>query len=304
MIAFRVVIILCACSFLAASLNVFTRFFGKTIGPPRPVQRREVVIIGSGPAGATAAIYSARAMLKPLQISGYNAGGQLMLTSDVENFPGYRNAITGPDLMDDLMHQAKKFGTEVWQTDVTRVDFSKRPFILSMQNCTVLADAVIISTGANSIWLNAKREGEFQGKGISTCATCDGFLFRDKCVVVIGGGDSAMEEANFLSRFAKKVTIVHRRDTFRASKIMLERARANPKIHFVCNAEVQSWLGENEVLSGLTYKDTVTGEEHKVYHIYSNRRIIIQIVNIVPVGFRLTVKVHLSRSVTNPTRPS
>eukprot|EP00598_Pedospumella_elongata_P004271 CAMPEP_0184977114 /NCGR_PEP_ID=MMETSP1098-20130426/7864_1 /TAXON_ID=89044 /ORGANISM="Spumella elongata, Strain CCAP 955/1" /LENGTH=256 /DNA_ID=CAMNT_0027500065 /DNA_START=131 /DNA_END=897 /DNA_ORIENTATION=+ len=203
-------------------------------------------------------------MLKPLQISGYNAGGQLMLTSDVENFPGYRNAITGPDLMEDLMHQAKKFGTEVWQTDVTRVDFSKRPFILSMQNCTILADAVIISTGANSIWLNAKREAEFQGKGISTCATCDGFLFRDKCVVVIGGGDSAMEEANFLSRFAKKVTIVHRRDTFRASKIMLERARANPKIHFVCNAEVQSWLGENEVLSGLTYKDTVTGEEQKI----------------------------------------
>ena len=187
-----------------------------------------------------------------------------MLTSDVENFPGYRNPITGPDLIEDLNHQAKKFGTEVWQTDVVDVDFSKKPYMLTLHNCTILADAVIISTGANSMWLNAQRESDFQGKGISTCATCDGYLFRDKRVVVVGGGDSAMEEANFLSRFAKTVTIVHRSSTFRASKIMLERARSNPKVHFLCNAQVVAWRGEGEVLSGLTYKDTVTGVEHKV----------------------------------------
>jgi len=145
------------------------------------------------------------------------------------------------------------------------VDFSKSPFILTLHNCTVLADAVIISTGANSIWLNAAREADFQGKGISTCATCDGYLFRDKRVVVVGGGDSAMEEANFLSRFAKTVTIIHRSSTFRASKIMLERARSNPKVHFVCNAQVVAWRGEGDVLSGLTYKDTVTGVEHQVF---------------------------------------
>mmetsp|Transcript_12394 Transcript_12394/g.20763 ORF Transcript_12394/g.20763 Transcript_12394/m.20763 type:complete len:365 (-) Transcript_12394:111-1205(-) len=225
---------------------------------------RQVVIIGSGPAGATASIYTARAMLKPLQISGYNFGGQLMLTSDVENFPGYRTAVTGPDLIDDLSQQAKSFGSESWQTDVTEVDFSKRPFTLTVANGTITADAVIIASGANALWLHADREKEFQGKGISTCATCDGFLFRGESVVVVGGGDSAMEEANFLTRFAKKVTIVHRRDSFRASKIMLERAQKNPKIEFLCNARIERWEGSNGVLSGLQYIDTVSGTKHQL----------------------------------------
>lgn len=201
----------------ALSKSIFQTFFGKLSS--RDIVKREVVIIGSGPAGSTAAIYSARALLRPLQIAGYNAGGQLMLTSDVENFPGYRNAITGPDLIEDLSHQAKKFGTDIWQTDVVKVDFSKRPFRLTLKNCTVISDVVILSTGASAIWLGAENEAAFQGKGISTCATCDGYLFRDQSVVVIGGGDSAMEEASFLSRFAKQVTIIHRRDNFRASKV-------------------------------------------------------------------------------------
>ena len=264
MIFFKLFILLFSCTTCSALKGIFSRFFAKHKGPPKPVLRREVVIIGSGPAGNTAAIYTGRALLKPLQISGYNAGGQLMLTSDVENFPGYRTAITGPDLIEDLSHQASKFGTEIWQTDVLKVDFSKRPYILTLQNCTVVTEAVILSTGANSIWLNADRESDFQGKGISTCATCDGFLFRDKCVVVIGGGDSAMEEAVFLTRFARSVTIIHRSESFRASKIMLERARANPKIKFVCNAQVLRWQGEGDVLSGLTYRDLQTGEQLQV----------------------------------------
>lgn len=205
---------------LVYSKSVFQKFFGK-LSPRRDVVHREVVIIGSGPAGSTAAIYTARALLKPLQIAGYNAGGQLMLTSDVENFPGYRSAITGPELIDDLSQQARKFGTDIWQTDVLKVDFSKRPFKLTLKNCTVLSEAVILSTGASAIWLGAENEAEFQGKGISTCATCDGYLFRDQSVVVIGGGDSAMEEASFLTRFAKQVTVIHRSDTFRASKVLL-----------------------------------------------------------------------------------
>lgn len=184
-------------------------------------QYRKVVIIGSGPAGLTSSIYTARALLKPLQIAGYNTGGQLMLTSDVENFPGYNIPITGPELVDDLTQQAKKFGTEIWQLDCIKVNFTEQPFKIFVKNCTVLADTVIISTGANAIWLNAENELEFQGKGISTCATCDGYLFRNKSVIVLGGGDSAMEEANFLTRFAREVTIVHRSESFRASKVLL-----------------------------------------------------------------------------------
>ena len=180
---------------------------------------RKVVIIGSGPAGSTAAIYSARAMLNPLQIAGFNYGGQLMLTTDVENFPGYRSAITGPELIDDLNFQARKFGSEIWQTDVLSIDFSQKPFAMKLHNCTITADAIILSTGANAVWLGADQETEFMGRGISTCATCDGYLFRDQTVIVIGGGDSAMEEANFLSRFAKEIIIVHRRSSFRASKV-------------------------------------------------------------------------------------
>lgn len=257
-------VILSICFSLTHSRSLFGGFFGKGFQAWSKKQHRKVVIIGSGPAGSTAAIYAARALLEPLQISGYNAGGQLMLTTDVENFPGYRDPITGPDLIEDLNQQAKKFGTEVWQSDVIEVDFKKRPFTLKLHNCSLTADAVIISTGANAVWLGAENEAEFQGKGISTCATCDGFLFRGQTVVVIGGGDSAMEEANFLSRFAKEVIVVHRRDSFRASKIMLERARRNPKVKFLLNAAVVKWLGSDGVLSGLVYQDTVTGKTVEV----------------------------------------
>jgi thioredoxin reductase (NADPH) len=203
-------------------MSLFNRLFKFGAASKKTVkvtEHREVVIIGSGPAGSTAAIYTARALLKPLQIAGYNYGGQLMLTSDVENFPGYRKAVTGPELIEDLTHQATKFGTDIWYADVIKVDFKKRPFLLTLHNCTVTADSVIISTGANAQWLGADKEEEFKGRGISTCATCDGYLFRDERVVVVGGGDSAMEEANFLSRFAREVTIIHRSDSFKASKV-------------------------------------------------------------------------------------
>lgn len=187
-----------------------------------------------------------------------------MLTTDVENFPGYRDPVTGPELIEDLSHQARRFGAEIWQTDVVSVDFRKRPFVLKLHNGTVTADSVIISTGANAMWLGAEREEEFMGRGISTCATCDGYLFRDQTVVVIGGGDSAMEEANFLARFAKRVIVVHRSHTFKASKIMLERTRRNRKVSFLMDAEVVRWTGEKGVLSGLVYRDTVTGQTAQV----------------------------------------
>lgn len=204
---------------LGSYINTNTTDIKQGIVKDKKVIHRDVVIIGSGPAGLTASIYTARALLKPLQIAGYNAGGQLMLTSDVENFPGYKDAISGPDLINDLTNQARKFGTDIWQLDCDRVNLSKRPFEVIVKNCTITANALIISTGANALWLGADREVEFQGRGISTCATCDGYLFRDKSVVVVGGGDSAMEEANFLTRFARDVTIVHRREHFRASKV-------------------------------------------------------------------------------------
>ena len=228
---------------------------------------RDVVIIGSGPSGCTAAIYAGRALLRPLVVAGYAAGGQLMLTSDVENFPGYREPVTGPEMMDDLKVQATRFGAEFWQTNVQTVDFSTRPFKINIVNGTVYAKTVIISTGAEAIWLNAKDEESFKGKGISTCATCDGYMFRNKPVVVIGGGDSAMEEANFLTRFASSVTIVHRRATFRASKVMLERARKNAKITFLTNKKVIHWFGkEKDVLSGLKICDAETGEGEEDIH--------------------------------------
>eukprot|EP01036_Dinobryon_divergens_P027038 gene27038-35747_t len=222
---------------------------------------REVVIIGSGPSGCTAAIYTARALLRPLLLAGYTSGGQLMLTSDVENFPGYRTPVTGPELMEDLFFQASRFGAEIWRMDCLKLDLSRRPFEVRTANGTVFAKAVIISTGAEALWLQAPDEERFRGKGISTCATCDGFLFRNKCVVVIGGGDSAMEEANFLTRFAKKVTVIHRNKNFRASKIMLQRARDNPKITLEVNKRVNKWLGNETtgLLSGVELVDTSTG---------------------------------------------
>ena len=228
------------------------------------VDVRDVVIIGSGPAGCTAAIYTARAMLRPLVIAGYQSGGQLMLTSDVENFPGYSEAIAGPMLMDDLMTQAQKFGAEFWRTDCKTVDFSCYPFKIQTHNCTVSARVVILSTGAEAIWLGADREEEFKGKGISTCATCDGYLFREKDVCVVGGGDSAMEEANFLTRFARSVTILHRRSTFRASKVMLQRAIDNSKIRMKTDVQVVNWEGDNGILTGVKLKSHVDGTEEMV----------------------------------------
>jgi thioredoxin reductase (NADPH) len=177
------------------------------------------VIIGSGPAGYTAAIYSSRAMLHPIMIAGYNSGGQLMLTSEIENFPGYSEAVSGQDLMLSLSNQAKKFGTQILQMDCLKANLSTRPFELLTSSGVIRSKSVIISTGANALWLNAKNEEFYKGKGISTCATCDGFFFRNKSVVVVGGGDSAMEEASFLTRFASDVTLIHRKDSFKASKV-------------------------------------------------------------------------------------
>lgn len=223
--------------------------------PKKPVIDRQVVIIGSGPAGCTAAIYTGRALLEPLVLAGYNAGGQLMLTSDVENFPGYAIAPSGPELMDDLMSQASKFGAEFWRTDCKHINTTTYPYEITTHNSTILAKSIIISTGAQSLWLDAEREDDFKGKGISTCATCDGYLFKDKPVVVIGGGDSAMEEANFLTRFASHVTLIHRRDTFRASKLMLQRVWNNPKIRILPFRQVVRWHGKDGILAGVTVQD-------------------------------------------------
>ena len=202
----------------------------------------DVVIIGSGPAGFTAAIYAARANLKPLlfegQVKGGQPGGQLMLTTEVENYPGFPQGILGPEMMELFRKQAERFGTELVREDVSEVDFSKRPFRVKAGDREVLAKSVIISTGASANWLNIPSEKALQGYGVSACATCDGFFFKNKEVVVVGGGDSALEEASFLTKFATKVTLVHRRHELRASKIMQERAMKNPKIAFIWDSEV------------------------------------------------------------------
>ena len=225
---------------------------------------RNVVIVGSGPAGLTAALYAARADLEPLVIEGLAAGGQLMQTTEVENFPGFPDGRMGPELMMDFRKQAEKFGTEFMTQDVTSVDLSNgSPFTIEVGSETLQARTIIISTGATARWLGLENEQRLIGKGVSACATCDGFFFRDRELLVVGGGDSAMEEAMFLTKFAAKVTVVHRREELRASKIMQDRAMANDKITFMWNTEVTDVLGE-DALTGVVLRDTTTGETREM----------------------------------------
>jgi thioredoxin reductase (NADPH) len=220
----------------------------------------DVIIIGSGPAGYTSAIYAARANLSVLMLQGYQVGGQLMLTSDVENYPGFEEGILGPPMMEKFEEQARRFGAEMIPEDVISVDFSKRPFTVTTDSGEYQARTIIISTGASAKWLGLPSEQRLQGRGVSACATCDGFFFKNKDVAVIGGGDTAMEEAIFLTRYANHVTVIHRRDALRASKIMQDRAFKNPKISFIWDTEVTEVLGENE-LTGLRLHNVKTDEE-------------------------------------------
>ena len=221
---------------------------------------RNVIVIGGGPAGYTAALYAARANLEPLVIEGFNWGGQLMITSDVENYPGYADGVMGPAMMQDFRRQAERFGAGFVTDDVTRVDFSQRPFRIWVGDDEYRAESVIVATGASARQLGLPSEQLLQGRGVSYCATCDAAFFRDKVVAVVGGGDSAMEEALFISRFASKVIVVHRREEFRASPIMVDRARSSEKIEFVLNTVVEEVLGEGKVM-GVRVVDTVTGAE-------------------------------------------
>ncbi len=219
-----------------------------------------VIIIGSGPAGLTAAIYAARAELKPLVLAGQKPGGQLMDTTEVENFPGFINGIMGPELMDNMTKQAERFGTVILPESASEVNFKQQPFSVKTEKGEYLAKSVIVATGATANWLGLANEQRLRGKGVSACATCDGFFFKGKDVAVIGGGDSTMEEASFLTKFANKVYIVHRRDEFKASKIMLKRCQDNPKISFITNVTVTDVLGETSV-EGLKIKDNAAGTE-------------------------------------------
>ena len=221
---------------------------------------RNVLIIGSGPAGLTAALYASRANLQPVLVEGLEAGGQLMLTTLVENWPGHRDGIMGPDLMAEMRSQAEKFGTDIVQSYVTSVDLSRRPFVVRTTDQEFRAESLIIATGASARLLGLPSERALMGHGVSTCATCDGYFFRGQEIAVVGGGDSAMEEASFLTKFATKVTVVHRRDIFRASKIMVDKARANPKIAWMLNSEVQDIkdTGQGEVTS-MVVKNLETG---------------------------------------------
>jgi thioredoxin reductase (NADPH) len=222
---------------------------------------RELIIIGGGPAGYTAALYAARANLNPLVIEGVTFGGQLMITSDVENYPGYPEGVLGPEMMRDFRAQAARFGAEFFTDDVTSVDFSDRPFRIEVGDDTFLAEAVIVATGATNRKLGLESERSLQGKGVSYCAVCDAAFFRGKEIVVVGGGDSAMEEATFLTKFATKVTIVHRREDFRASQIMLDRARANDRIEWVTNAVVDEVIGgDAQKVTGVNLSDVNTDE--------------------------------------------
>jgi thioredoxin reductase (NADPH) len=232
-------------------------------GGPGPAAEGEgrtdskLIIVGSGPAGLTAAIYAARANLEPIVLAGSAPGGQLMITSDVENYPGFPDGIQGPELMQKFRDQATRFGTTIVDVDIDRVDFSARPYRLWARGVEYTAESVVIATGASALWLGIESETRLRGRGVSACATCDGFFFRDREIAVVGGGDTAFEEATFLTRFAKKVHLLHRRDSFRASKIMVDRAMANPKIEIHPNTAIEEVLGDAKV-EGLKLRDTRT----------------------------------------------
>jgi thioredoxin reductase (NADPH) len=219
----------------------------------------KVLIIGSGPAGLTAAIYAARADLGPFMIEGMERGGQLMITTDVENYPGFPDGVMGPDLMEQMRKQAERFGTRIVSSDVTDVDFSQRPFTVSVGQDTYSAQSIIISTGASARWLGVEGEERLRGFGVSACATCDGFFFRDKELLIVGGGDTAMEEALFLTKFASKVTVVHRRDEFRASPIMVARLLEHPKIEVLWNSVVVEIVGDT-LVTGAKIRNVKTDE--------------------------------------------
>ena len=229
----------------------------------------KVIIIGSGPAGFTAALYTGRANLNPVLFEGMQPGGQLTITTEVENYPGFEHGIQGPELMDIMRKQVQRFGAKSIYKEITEVDFSKRPFILkTFEGEEYKADAVIISTGASAKLLGLESENKYMGYGVSACATCDGFFFKNQKVLVIGGGDTAMEEANFLTKYASEVIVIHRREEFRASKIMLERAKKNPKVKFLMNKVVKEVLGKEEngrkVMTGVILKDTKTGQTEEL----------------------------------------
>ena len=225
-----------------------------------------VIIIGSGPAGYTAALYTARADLKPIMYAGYEPGGQLMITTDVENYPGFPDGVLGPEMMDLFRRQVERFGVEIHQKHVTKVDLSQRPFKVYVDEEVAEAHALIISTGASAKWLGLESEVTFGGFGVSACATCDGFFFRNKEVMVVGGGDTAMEEANYLTRHCSKVYLIHRRHEFRASKIMQDRVLANPKVEVIYNSAIDEILGTQQPkkVNGVRLVDTVTGEKREM----------------------------------------
>jgi thioredoxin reductase (NADPH) len=226
---------------------------------------REVIVIGGGPAGYTAALYAARANLNPLVIEGFAWGGQLMITSDVENYPGYPSGVLGPEMMQDFRKQAERFGAEFITDDVTRVDFSERPFGVWVGDTEYRAESIIVATGANARQLGLESEKTLQGRGVSYCAVCDAAFFKDREVVVVGGGDSAMEEATFLAKFAPKVTVVHRRESFRASPIMVDRARSNDRIEFILDSVVEEVLGTGDgSVTGVVIRNVKTGEESEL----------------------------------------